>query len=64
MNEAPINHEVARRSRSVRLSHEGPADRFIAATAAVYDLTLLTADVHASAWPRLSYHGGASLTPM
>lgn len=44
MKEAPINREVAARSRSVKLSHEDPADRFLAATAQVYDLTLVTGD--------------------
>jgi len=42
--EAPINHEVAIRSRTLRLPHQDPADRFLAATAVVYDLTLVTAD--------------------
>jgi len=42
--EAPLNHEVALRSRAIQIDHEDPADRFLAATAAVYDLTLLTAD--------------------
>ena len=42
--EAPINHEVAIRSRTLRLPHQDPADRFLAATAIVYDLTLVTAD--------------------
>ncbi len=42
--EAAINSEVAIQSRSVNLPHQDPADRFIAATAAVYDLTLVTAD--------------------
>lgn len=44
LREAPLNHEVALRSRSVDLEHQDPADRFIAATALVYDLVLLTAD--------------------
>ena len=42
--EAPINHEVALHSREIYLPHQDPADRFLAATAAVYDLTLVTAD--------------------
>ncbi len=42
--EAALTHEVAIASRAIGLSHEDPADRFLAATAAVYDLTLLTAD--------------------
>ncbi|HEU4368842.1 MAG TPA: type II toxin-antitoxin system VapC family toxin [Methylomirabilota bacterium] len=44
MHDAPLNREVAIRSRSVRLAHEDPADRFLAATADIYELTLLTAD--------------------
>jgi PIN domain nuclease of toxin-antitoxin system len=42
--EAPLNHEVAIQSRTLDLDHEDPADRFLAATALVYDLTLVTAD--------------------
>jgi PIN domain nuclease of toxin-antitoxin system len=42
--EAPINHEVALETLSILLNHDDPADRFLAATAAVYDLTLLTGD--------------------
>lgn len=44
LKEAPLNFEVALRSRTVDLAHQDPADRFIAATALVYDLVLLTAD--------------------
>ena len=44
LQEAPINHEVALLSRGITLVHEDPADRFLAATAAVYELTLITAD--------------------
>ena len=42
--EAPLNHEVAIQSRAIDLVHQDPADRFLAATAFVYDLTLVTAD--------------------
>ena len=42
--EAPLNHEVAIHSRMIALPHHDPADRFLAATALVYDLTLVTAD--------------------
>ncbi len=42
--EALVNHEVAMQSRLIRLPHGDPVDRFLAATAAVYDLTLVTAD--------------------
>ncbi len=44
LREAPINTEVAIESRKVALPHQDPADRFIAATAIVYGLTLVTAD--------------------
>ena len=42
--EAAVTHEVAIESRRVKLPHQDPADRFLAATAAVYQLTLVTAD--------------------
>lgn len=42
--EAPVTHEVAIQSRLVELPHRDPADRFLAATALVYELTLVTAD--------------------
>ena len=42
--EAPITHSVAIESRKLRFGHPDPADRFLAATALVYDLTLVTAD--------------------
>jgi len=44
LKEAALNHEVALRSRTVDLEHQDPADRFIAATALVYDLVLMTSD--------------------
>ncbi len=42
--EAPLTHAVAQESRRLSLEHSDPADRFVAATAVVYDLTLVTAD--------------------
>jgi len=44
MRDAALNREIALRSRSVGLDHDDPADRFLAATAAVYDLVLVTDD--------------------
>jgi PIN domain nuclease of toxin-antitoxin system len=44
MHEASLTREVAIRSRAVRVEHEDPADRFLAATADIYDLTLVTGD--------------------
>ncbi len=42
--EAPLTHDIAVASRRLALSHQDPADRFLAATAAVLGLTLVTAD--------------------
>ena len=44
LREAAVTHEVAVQSRVIDLPHHDPADRFLAATARVYDLTLVTAD--------------------
>ena len=44
VRDAPMTHDVAIRSESLRTSHKDPADRFIMATALAYDLTLVTAD--------------------
>jgi PIN domain nuclease of toxin-antitoxin system len=44
LHEAPLNKHVAMESRRIKLAHKDPGDRFIAATAAVYDLVLVTAD--------------------
>lgn len=46
MHEASLNREVARLSRSIKVPHQDPADRFLAATAAVHELTLVTDDAH------------------
>jgi len=58
LREAPINTEVAIESRKVDLPHQDPADRFIAATAVVYDLTLVTAD------KRFTDTGGLRVIPI
>ena len=49
--EAPLTFDVALASRSIALSHEDPADRFIAASAKVYGLTLATVDKRLSQCP-------------
>lgn len=46
LKEAPVTQEVALETRKVALPHRDPADRFIAATARVFKLTLVTADQH------------------
>jgi PIN domain nuclease of toxin-antitoxin system len=43
-HEAPLTHEIALAARQLPLPHQDPADRFLAATAQVLDLTLVTAD--------------------
>ena len=42
--EAALTHDIAVASRQITLSHDDPADRFLAATAQVMGLTLVTAD--------------------
>ena len=44
LREAALTHDIAVESRVIDLPHQDPADRFLAATARVYDLTLVTAD--------------------
>jgi PIN domain nuclease of toxin-antitoxin system len=44
-HEAPVTHEIALAARQLQLPHQDPADRFLAATAQVLELTLITADV-------------------
>ncbi len=44
VQEAPLTHEIAIKSRAIRLPHEDPADRCIAATALEYEFTLITED--------------------
>jgi PIN domain nuclease of toxin-antitoxin system len=45
-HEAVLTHEIVAMSRKLPLSQRDPADRFLAATALVLDLTLVTADVN------------------
>ncbi len=59
--EAPVTYAVAMQSRRIQLPHEDPADRFLAATAAVYELTLVTADdrmIHSSGFSVLANRSG------
>jgi PIN domain nuclease of toxin-antitoxin system len=44
LNEVPVSWEVAHELRFTMLGYRDPADRFLVATARVYDLTLVTAD--------------------
>jgi PIN domain nuclease of toxin-antitoxin system len=44
LQEAAITHEVARETGRLQLAHGDPADRFLVATARIFELTLVTAD--------------------
>jgi PIN domain nuclease of toxin-antitoxin system len=44
LREAPLTHDIALAARQLQIPHQDPADRFLAATAQVLDLTLVTAD--------------------
>jgi PIN domain nuclease of toxin-antitoxin system len=44
MREAPLTQEIVRIGMALPLPHADPADRFLAATAKVLKLTLVTAD--------------------
>lgn len=44
MREAPLTHEIVVVAQELPLPHQDPADRFLAATAEVLGLTLVTAD--------------------
>jgi PIN domain nuclease of toxin-antitoxin system len=46
LREAPVTYEVARETARLQLSTRDPADRFLLATAKVFELTLVTADEH------------------
>jgi PIN domain nuclease of toxin-antitoxin system len=44
LREAPLTHEIVIAAQELPLSHQDPADRFLAATAGLLRLTLVTAD--------------------
>ena len=46
MREATFNFEIARQVSTLDLPHNDPADHFIAATALIHELTLVTLDHH------------------
>ena len=46
LTEAPLTVDVALAISSINFPHGDPADHFLAATAKVFDLTLVTADEH------------------
>jgi PIN domain nuclease of toxin-antitoxin system len=44
VREAPLTNAVALATRKIQLPHRDPVDAFLAATARVFDLTLVTSD--------------------
>ncbi len=58
LREAPVTNEVALEVSKLQFSHRDPADHFIAASARVFDLTLVTGDLRLLA---LSTQGIATL---
>ena len=52
--EVPLNWKIGHELRFTILQHGDPADRFLVATAKVYDLTLVTADERLMNVPGLS----------
>jgi PIN domain nuclease of toxin-antitoxin system len=46
LSEAPLTHEIALAAHNLPWDHKDPADRFLAATAQVLRLTLVTADIN------------------
>ena len=46
LTEAPLTVEVALAIPTISFAHADPADQFLAATAKVFDLSLITADEH------------------
>jgi PIN domain nuclease of toxin-antitoxin system len=49
-NELPLDGEVAVRALGLTALHDDPADRFIVATALIYDAALVTADERLLEW--------------
>jgi len=54
IHEAPLTFEVALAISSLNLPHNDPADGFIAATAKVFGLTLVTADAQLAELPDIA----------
>ncbi len=59
IKEVPLDMDIALQSRRLTLPHQDPADRFIAASAFVNRLTLITSDGKLSKCPEISilYNG-------
>lgn len=46
LHEAPLTHEIALAAEQLSFAHKDPADRFLAATAKLLRLTLVTGDAN------------------
>ncbi|MBZ5537065.1 MAG: type II toxin-antitoxin system VapC family toxin [Acidobacteriia bacterium] len=55
LREAPLTTEVVLATHKIHLPHRDPADAFLAATAKVFDLTLVTADTRLLAAKGISF---------
>jgi PIN domain nuclease of toxin-antitoxin system len=55
LREAPLTTEVVLATRNIHLPHRDPADAFLAATAKVFGLTLVTADTRLLAAKGISF---------
>ncbi len=54
LNEAPVTFEVAQALSTINLPHSDPADLFLAASAKVFGLTLVTSDRNLVGTPEIS----------
>jgi PIN domain nuclease of toxin-antitoxin system len=54
LNEAPLTFEVAEALATINLPHSDPADLFLAASARVFGLTLVTSDRNLIRTPEIS----------
>ena len=54
LREAPLTQEIVRASLALPLPHNDPADRFLAGTAKVLKLTLVTADSRLLGMPEIT----------
>jgi len=57
LQEAPVDWKVVHEMRFMMLGYKDPGDRFLAATARAYDLTLVTADKQLQRIPGLKTIG-------
>jgi PIN domain nuclease of toxin-antitoxin system len=54
LHEAPLTREIVSTGLALPLAHADPADRFLAATAKILKLTLVTADQRLLGWGEIA----------